>query len=209
MTHHGDDAQHVCLLFFSPHYMPQLGIQCKWCKHRHYKDRPERAVCFPSTMKNIYHSIETWQRRHSTVCNDIPPWAKNQMIHLMKCSHRGGGGRRCYWEESAKRLGMVDTDSGVRFVRPPGTIDPPPPKCCSRPVQQLLSLSSESGDHTMDVDDSGNGNPIVRADDAQLFINGYLFCLLEQMESCYYSEEDRMGGRSKVKSCQLGYPGYA
>jgi hypothetical protein len=205
----------ISISFFTPLLLlwPQIGIQCKWCKHRHYKDRPERAVCFPSTMKNIYHSIETWQRRHATVCTGIPPWAKTQMIYLMKGSHRGAGGRRCYWEESAKRLGMVDTDNGVRFIRPPGTIDPPP--------QQQLSLSSDRGDH-MDVDDSGIGNggngtggttvssshPIVRNDDSQLFVTGYLFCLLEQMESCYFSDEDRIGGRSKVKSCQLGYPGY-
>jgi hypothetical protein len=202
----------------------QLGIQCKWCKHRNYSDRQERAVCFPSTIKNIYHSIETWQRRHSTVCGDIPPWAKTQMTNLMKCSRSGAGGRRLYWEESAKRLGMVDTDNGVRFFRPPGTIDPPPIKN-TLPLQQL-SVTMTPNDNgsveiCMDIDgnntlghnqvitiDTTVSHAIVREDDLELQITGYLFCLLEQMESCYFSDEDRIGGRSKVKSCQSGYPGY-
>ena len=45
----------------------QVGIQCMHCKHRPYPLRGERAVCFPSSLKNIYHSIETWQRRHRYV----------------------------------------------------------------------------------------------------------------------------------------------
>jgi hypothetical protein len=217
--HHSHNAVHIC---HSSCLLLQLGIQCKWCKHRNYTDRQERAVCFPSTIKNIYHSIETWQRRHSTVCSDIPPWAKTQMINLMKCSRSGAGGRRMYWEESAKRLGMVDTDSGVRFFRPPGTIDPPPVKN-NVPLQQL-SMAAETGGNGnhMDMDGQHGGgtnsiiitinttlsHPIVRDDDLDLQITGYLFCLLEQMESCYFSDEDRIGGRSKVKSCQQGYPGY-
>ena len=43
----------------------QVGIRCMFCKHQPAAMRSERAVCFPSTLKNIYHSIETWQRRHS------------------------------------------------------------------------------------------------------------------------------------------------
>ena len=46
----------------------QVGIRCVHCKHLPPRLRSERAVCFPSSLKNIYHSIETWQRRHS-VCN--------------------------------------------------------------------------------------------------------------------------------------------
>lgn len=110
------------------------------------------------------------------------------MTKLMECSRSGAGGRRLYWEESAKRMGMVDTDSGVRFIRPPGTVDPPEPK-------QV-------------VEDVPESKPVVSEEDSDLQITGYLFHLLNQMETCYFSEEDRIGGRSKVKSCRSGYPGY-
>jgi len=38
----------------------QVGIRCLHCKH--WTQQQECAVCFPSSLKNIYHSIETWQR---------------------------------------------------------------------------------------------------------------------------------------------------
>lgn len=74
-------------------------------------------------------------------------------------------------------------------MRPPGTIDPVVPKQVD--VNAMTPLSEA----------------IVRKDDLDLQITGYLYHLLEQMETCYFSEEDRIGGRSKVKSCELGYPG--
>jgi hypothetical protein len=156
------------------------------------------------------------------------------MTGLMKCSRSGAGGRRLYWEESAIRLGMVDTETGVRFFRPPGTIDPPPVKqqqilqqvqtttttCCSA---SALTDEPNHPNHTNTGNSSSDAttttttttmlvstvsHPIVRPRDVELQITGYLYTLLEQMESCYFSDEDRIGGRSKVKSCQLGYPGY-
>ena len=41
------------------------------CKHRPVGKHPERPVCYPSSLRNIYHSIGTSQRRHSIVCSDI------------------------------------------------------------------------------------------------------------------------------------------
>jgi hypothetical protein len=50
------------------------------------------------------------------------------------------------------------------------------------------------------------GIPVVRDEDKSL-VKDYLYVLLDQMEQCYFSEEDRAGGRSKVKDCPIGYPG--
>ena len=167
----------------------QVGIQCSHCKHRSYGRRQERSVCFPSSIKNIYHSMETWQRRHSAVCQDIPSWAKRTMVELMGQSRSGAGGRRQYWETSAIRLGMEDTAMGIRFNRTPG--DKFPHEAISYAKATVEQPSSQA---------------VVFEDDRKL-VTDYLFTLLAQMETCYFAEQDRVGGRSKVKDCPIGYVG--
>ena len=168
----------------------QVGIRCLHCKHRPTKERQERAVCFPSSLKNIYHSIETWQRRHSLVCQDIPDWVKRSLTELIQKSRAGAGGRRLYWEESASLLGMVTTNNGIRFTRRPGEISPPIAEYEKVVVNAPV----------------GQTKPVVDELDKKL-VTGYLFTLLDQMEACRFTEQDRIGGRSKVKDCPVGYPG--
>lgn len=162
----------------------QVGIRCMYCKHRPVGKRPERAVCYPSSLKNIYHSIETWQRRHSLVCPDIPSWVRQSMVELMESSKSRAGGRRQYWEDSATRLGMVDTSSGVRFIREPGAVEKAP---CVNP----------NGFVPMKV---------VTHEDKET-VTDYLFLLMDQMQTCQFTEEDRSGGRSKIKNNTVGFPG--
>jgi hypothetical protein len=166
----------------------QVGIRCLYCKHRPVHQQPERSVCFPSSLRNIYHSIETWQRRHSLVCTDIAPWVKKSMTQLMESSKSHAGGRRQYWEDSAERLGMVDTPQGVRFSRPPGAIN------CAPVHQQFHHITDRSAE------------PVVQGQDRRM-VTDFLYLLLEQMESCQFTEEDRTGGRSKIKDNDVGFPG--
>jgi hypothetical protein len=166
----------------------QVGIRCLYCKHRPLHQQPERSVCFPSSLRNIYHSIETWQRRHSLVCTDIAPWVKKSMTELMESSKSRAGGRRQYWEDSAERLGMVDTPQGVRFSRPPGAI------ICASVQPQCHRMPDRRAE------------PVVQQQDRRM-ITDFLYLLLEQMESCQFTEEDRAGGRSKIKDNEVGFPG--
>lgn len=176
----------------------QIGIRCLHCQHRTL--RQERAVCFPSSLKNIYHSIETWQRRHSLVCQDIPMWIKQELTLLMEHSRSGAGGRRQYWEESAKRLGMVDTENGLRFICPPGEVLEKREQHEEQQQQEVVTLSTTTTTTTQER------FPLVTEADRSM-VTDYLFVLLEQMESCYFAEQDRTGGRSKIKDCPVGYPG--
>jgi hypothetical protein len=167
----------------------QVGIQCLHCKHRPADQRQERAMCFPSSVGNIYHSIETWQRRHSLVCQDVPTWVKKCMSQLMQKSRAGGGGRRQYWQEAAMKLGLVNTPHGIRFTGPPGYSEKPE-------VEIIASIPQKEAPSI----------PVVDTADKPL-VTEYLFLLLEQMESCQFTEQDRTGGRSKVKGFSVGYPG--
>lgn len=177
----------------------QVGIRCLHCRNTAHKR--ERAVCFPSSLKNIYHSIETWQRRHSLVCQDIPAWCKASMVELCKTSKSGAGGRRQYWEESARRIGLANTGHGIRFIRPPGDLGP-----LMASPDSNGSLASVGPPPILDLAASSPGIPVVMEEDKEL-VKDYLYVLLDQMEQCAFSEEDRAGGRSKVKNCPNGYIG--
>mmetsp|Transcript_8201 Transcript_8201/g.11834 ORF Transcript_8201/g.11834 Transcript_8201/m.11834 type:complete len:823 (-) Transcript_8201:326-2794(-) len=188
----------------------QVGIRCLHCKHRPVSERPERAVCYPSSLRNIYHSIETWQRKHSPVCTDMPRTMKDQLDGLIHGSRKSAGGRRQYWEESAQKLGMVDTPAGVRFAREPGLVEstggavprtPASAEGGGSSSMSDLNASQSSIPQTISI-------PLVSptSDDATL-VSGFLFFLMSQMETCRFSEEDRAGNRSKVKDCPIGFPG--
>jgi hypothetical protein len=82
------------------------------------------------------------------------------------------------------RLGMVDTPYGVRFSRQPGDLGGP--ELVRREDFQYI--------------------PVVRHDDREL-VTPYLYLLMEQMQTCRFAEEDRTGGRSKIKDNTVGFPG--
>lgn len=160
----------------------QVGIRCIHCKS-YTGTKPERAVCYPSSVKNIYHSIETWQRRHAPVCRFIPCWIKRELTRLIETSKSTGGGRRQYWQDAARKVGMVDTPSGVRFGSPPGIAFEKATQDSSCPRVPLVSLKDKD------------------------LVTDFLFVLMEQMETCQFAEEDRSGGRSKIKDYPVGFGG--
>ena len=47
---------------------------------------------------------------------------------------------------------------------------------------------------------------VVRSEDKDL-VTDYLYLLMEQMQTCRFTEEDRTGGRSKIKDNKVGFPG--
>ena len=85
---------------------------------------------------------------------------------------------------------MVDTSRGVRFSRKPGDLGPLP-----SPATGLAPIMSMH-----------KPKPVVRMDDKDL-VTDYLYLLMEQMQTCRFTEEDRTGGRSKIKDNQVGFPG--
>jgi hypothetical protein len=109
------------------------------------------------------------------------------MAALMKISRSNAGGRRQYWEDAARQLGLVDTPYGVRFARPPGLI-------------RDVRLSGKQ------IPSQHRRRPVVEPEDKDL-VTDYLYLLLNQMQVCYFADEDRTGSRSKVKTFDIGFPG--
>jgi len=168
-----------------------VGIRCVHCKNRPTHERAERAVCYPSSVKNIYYSMETWQRRHATVCRDIPEWVKKEMANLIVASKSCAGGRRQYWADAALKIGMIDTPDGIRFSRHP----------------ESVSFDDDAHNTTVSIPtQDSSGVKLVTPQD-KFLITSHLYLLMSQMEPCTFTEEDRTGGRSKIKTNQIGYPG--
>lgn len=181
----------------------QVGIRCLFCKSHPNTKGNERAVCFPSSLPNIYHSIETWQRRHASVCPHIPGAIRHELAKLKHQSRSGAGGRRQYWVTSAQRMGIVATEHGLRFSHPPGVLLDPPPTSTFQPEKK----ETQDFDTTNSDSSSSSTESLVKSED-RFMVTDYLFLLMEQMERCYFTEQDRHGTRSKNnQEHALGYPG--
>lgn len=95
--------------------MGQVGIRCVHCSHLRPRDRAERAVCYPSSISRIYQTVADMQRFHFEQCREIPEHVHQLYKKLKTTRPRGVGSPQTYWVSSAKSLGLVDTDGGIRF----------------------------------------------------------------------------------------------
>ena len=106
-SRHSKGAQKLC--------EGQVGIRCIHCNHLRPKDRAERAVCYPSSISRIYQTVADMQRFHFEQCTEIPEQTRKIYKSLKTTRPRGVGSPQIYWIQSAKLLGLVDTDNGIRF----------------------------------------------------------------------------------------------
>jgi hypothetical protein len=106
----------------------QVGIRCTHCAKLPVKQRVKRAVCYPPSVGGIYHSVSNMKFDHFGLCRALPPQAREEFTTLKSsCSRRGtagnnssrGGGSASstaqYYNESAIRKGLVDSNAGIRF----------------------------------------------------------------------------------------------
>jgi hypothetical protein len=177
-----------------------VGMRCMYCGDRPLRERGPKSVHYPSSTKCIYYSMENWQRHHATNCKFIPKSILRDLKNLMNESKTGSGGRRCYWEDSAIMLGMLDTEDGIRFTSHPEVNAQIRPTSMDHTDVSDGTVSNVSGEHQSE-------KVIVVEEGDKHVISEYLFVLMSQMESCTFSEEDRSGSRSKVKDIKVGFPG--
>ena len=179
-----------------------VGIRCKFCTKIPFEQRSERSITYPSSVSNIYYSMETWQRRHATRCKCVPGWVKDEMEKLTQSSKVGGGGRRLYWVESAMKLGMVDTKNGIKLIEQKNML--------SQPVEEISTISRQTMNTTSvmnaDLTPTSTSTELVLNEEKNL-VTEFLYTLVSQMERCEFTEEDRSSGRSKIKTNKVGFPG--
>lgn len=156
------------------------------------------------------------------------------MVKLSNLSRGVGGGRRKYWAESAALRGMFDTPKGIEMkIKENNSMEDHTIDAILQEPSSLLYQQSSNADIQGDiiyldegvpivansVSDSDKTNPnqydhstyepeisLTNPNDKSM-VSDYLFLLVSQMERCVFTEADRTGGRSKVKTNEVGFPG--
>jgi hypothetical protein len=103
----------------------QVGIRCVHCASLSPKQRVKRAVCYPPSVNGIYHSVSNMKFDHFGICRGLLNGDRDDFTALRKLSGRRGAAQGAskgaanstaqYYHDSALRLGLVDTDEGIRF----------------------------------------------------------------------------------------------
>lgn len=196
-----------------PIALGQVGLRCQHCKDRLHN---KHAVTYPTYISSIYNSVKQMFRLHFDHCDMIPAELKNK-VGTLKDSTANRGGRKQYWVDSAKRLGLVDTSFGIHFGRNP--CDPLPPLGGPRDRQAHSLEEDESSQPSLTEDGSplkidfyGSQDvqepeyyPLVLPEDKPL-ISDYLYLALEQMQPANLMDADRVGC---YKGRRTGFPGLA
>lgn len=143
------------------------------------------------------------------------PTEVRSKIEALKLSCSSRGGRKQYWVDSARRLGLVDTPHGIHFGRDP--YGPLPPltgpsvnfkegrrKRMLKASEALAAKKASQPEQPEPVPVVDN-RPLVFENDRSL-ISDYLFLTLEQMAPCTLMEADRVGC---YKTRKVGFPGLA
>jgi hypothetical protein len=96
----------------------QVGIRCRHCAHVPAARRTKGSVYFPATILGLYQAAQNMSSNHIQcgLCPEMTDSLKNEFTKLFPTKTHTSGGGRMYWAESAKRLGMTDSDHGIRFT---------------------------------------------------------------------------------------------
>lgn len=125
----------------------QIGIRCIYCAtSTNPGRRGERAVCYPSSISRIYQTVADMCRFHFPVCSFIPKEIQQAYANTKTTRPRGVGSPQQYWIDSAKEIGLVDTDQGIRYAPPQSS----PPTGAPTTLPQLPYDHSNAGTVTTD-----------------------------------------------------------
>ena len=67
----------------------------------------------------LYQAAQNMSTMHLQcgLCTEMPDSIKEQFVHHLSTKASSSGAGRPYWAESARKLGLVDTEEGIYFFR--------------------------------------------------------------------------------------------
>lgn len=206
-----------------PIALGQVGVRCVHCKMEPPTERGQQATSYPSLISGIYNSVQQMLRLHFDCCLSMPDEVRMKIENL-KVSSSARGGRKQYWIDSAKRLGLVDTPYGIHFGRDPtgplppltGPLGPAPRASKKADKKATADVVGSSNIETDQAEASKAIQPIAHLPPEELYplvlpedkdlISDYLYLTLEQMQPCNLMEADKVGC---YKGRKVGFPGLA
>jgi hypothetical protein len=167
----------------------QVGIGCIHCVKQSARHRSNRAVCFPFSIGRIYQSVADIQRFHFGECRMMPDDIKYKFLDLQSASSKGSKGlaTRQYWMSSARKIGLVDTPTGIRFGRDPSKPESATAFSLDILAQVAFTVTTAS-------------KPLVLPEDKPC-IAEFLYVVMEQLQPCRFTEADRNKRRLKDVGC--------
>ena len=104
----------------------QVGIRCRHCAHLAASRRQKGAAYFPANTMGLYQAAQNMSTAHIQcgLCPEMPEYIKEHFKGLIATKSFTSGAGRPYWAKSAKNMGLVNTEDGIRFIRdlPEGTV---------------------------------------------------------------------------------------
>jgi hypothetical protein len=98
-----------------PIILGQVGIRCRHCSHMPVCRRKKGSTYFPATLLGLYQAAQNMSTTHMQcgLCTEMPEAIKIQFTSLLTSKAASSGAGRPYWAQSAKKLGLVDTEDGI------------------------------------------------------------------------------------------------
>lgn len=105
----------------------QVGMRCRFCAHRSRVERANRSTSYPSSVSRMYQSLTMMLREHFP-CPDMPHHTRSR-FHVLKEGNAGFRAKESkgYWIASANKLGLIDTEDGIRMGTPQSQPQPQQP----------------------------------------------------------------------------------
>jgi hypothetical protein len=99
----------------TPIVVGQVGIRCRHCSQE-ASQKSRGAVYFPSIYDIVYQTAVNMTSVHlCTHCKLIPQSIRDELLRLKEQRSNPGSGKT-YWAEGIERLGVIETNQGLRFV---------------------------------------------------------------------------------------------
>ena len=109
----------------NPVSLHQIGLRCIHCRDLATKQKVKRAVCYPSSVGRVYHSVSDMKHDHFKACPGIPEDLRRRFLEL-KDEKKSKSDKKLpskvtgcssstaqYYHDSACEMGMTDGTGGI------------------------------------------------------------------------------------------------
>lgn len=102
-----------------PIKLGQVGIRCKHCARLPVARRQKGSTYFPASLHGLYQAAQNMNTTHMQrgLCTEMPPEYKQMFSEALTNKVSSSVAGRPYWAKTARQLGLLDTEDGIRFVR--------------------------------------------------------------------------------------------